>query len=161
MASSESLCHAPQLGRHVMLHFPSCSFRVVCAFDLIHCDLWTSLISSISCYKCYLVILDDCTHYSWTFLPHHKSDMFPTLLVFRLYVHTIWLHHLDFRSIQCDNGRGFDNSHTFFLSQCLALDVMSPYFPVERQGRAHDLHHQRCHVLLAVPDFSLSSPILG
>jgi hypothetical protein len=39
-ASSESLCHACQLGRQVRLHFPS-SFRVVRAFDLIHCDLWT------------------------------------------------------------------------------------------------------------------------
>jgi hypothetical protein len=36
-------------------------------FDLIHCDLWTSPVPSASGYKYYLVILDDCTHYSWTF----------------------------------------------------------------------------------------------
>jgi hypothetical protein len=36
-------------------------------FDLIHCDLWTSSIVTISGYKYYLVILDDCTHFVWTF----------------------------------------------------------------------------------------------
>jgi hypothetical protein len=36
-------------------------------FDLVHCDLWTS-VASISGYKYYLVILDDCSHYVWTFL---------------------------------------------------------------------------------------------
>jgi hypothetical protein len=35
-ASSESLCHACQLGRHIRLYFSSSSFRVVHAFDLIH-----------------------------------------------------------------------------------------------------------------------------
>jgi hypothetical protein len=29
--------------------------------------------------KYYLVILDDCTHYSWTFPLRQKSDTFPTL----------------------------------------------------------------------------------
>jgi hypothetical protein len=63
-ASSESLCHACQLGRHIRLLFPSSSSRVVHAFDLIHCDLWTSPIANVSRYKYYLIILYDCTHYS-------------------------------------------------------------------------------------------------
>jgi hypothetical protein len=78
-ASSESLCHACQLGRHIRLLFPSYSSRVVHPFDLIHCDLWTSPIASVSGYKYYFVILDDCTHYSWTFPLCHKSNTFPTL----------------------------------------------------------------------------------
>jgi hypothetical protein len=61
--SSESLCHACQLGRHFRLPFPSSSSRAVRAFDLIHCDLSTSIVPSVSGYKYYLVILDDCTHY--------------------------------------------------------------------------------------------------
>jgi hypothetical protein len=77
-ASSESLCHACQLGHHIRLPFPSSSFRVVRAFDLIHCDLWTSPLPSVSGYKYYLVILDDCTHHSWTFPLRHNSDTFST-----------------------------------------------------------------------------------
>jgi hypothetical protein len=73
---------------HIRLPFPSYSSRAIRAFDLIHCDLWTSLVPSVSGYKYYLVILDDCTHYSWTFLLRHKSDTFPTLSHFFAYMST-------------------------------------------------------------------------
>jgi hypothetical protein len=46
--------------------------------NLVHCDLWTSPIQSVSGYKYYLVIFDDCTHCLLTFLLRQKSDTFPT-----------------------------------------------------------------------------------
>jgi hypothetical protein len=49
-ASSETLCHTCQFGRHIRLPFPNSSSRVVRAFDLIHCDLWTSPVPSVSVY---------------------------------------------------------------------------------------------------------------
>jgi hypothetical protein len=58
------VCHACQLGRHVRLPFSLSTSRVLHPFDLIHCDLWTSPVVSMSGYKYYLIILDDCTHYS-------------------------------------------------------------------------------------------------
>ena len=65
--TSSSLCHACQLGRHLRLPFPVSTSRATHNFDLIHCDLWTSPILSVSGFKYYLVILDDCSHYLWTF----------------------------------------------------------------------------------------------
>jgi hypothetical protein len=56
---SDHLCHACQLGRHTKLPFSSSTSRATNIFDLIHCDLWTSPIVSVSGYKYYLVILDD------------------------------------------------------------------------------------------------------
>jgi hypothetical protein len=53
----DGLCHACQLGQHTHLPF-TISFKVEKAFDLVHCDLWTSPILSLSSYKYYLVILD-------------------------------------------------------------------------------------------------------
>uniref|UniRef100_A0A453J2V5 Integrase catalytic domain-containing protein n=1 Tax=Aegilops tauschii subsp. strangulata TaxID=200361 RepID=A0A453J2V5_AEGTS len=41
---------------------------------LIHCDLWTSPVCSFSGFQYYLVILDDYSHYFWTFPLRHKSD---------------------------------------------------------------------------------------
>jgi hypothetical protein len=76
---TDSLCHACQLGRQNRLPLPSYSSRVVRPFYLILCDLWTSPILDVSSYKYYLVIFDDCTHYSWTFSLRHKSDTFSTL----------------------------------------------------------------------------------
>jgi hypothetical protein len=112
----DSLCHACQLGRHIQLPFPSSSTQVVQPFDLVHCDLWTSPVSSVSGCKYYLVIFDDCTHYSWTFSLRQKSDTFPTLSHFFAFVSMQFGRTI--RSIQCDNGCEFDNSSTctFLLS---------------------------------------------
>jgi hypothetical protein len=49
------------------------------SFDLIHLDLWTSPVVSVSGSKYYLIILNDFTHYLWTFSLKLKSDTFTTL----------------------------------------------------------------------------------
>jgi hypothetical protein len=46
------------LGRHVRLSFHSSS-HAAHIFYLVHCDLWTSPVISISGYKYYLVVVDD------------------------------------------------------------------------------------------------------
>jgi hypothetical protein len=95
------LCHACQLGRHVRLPFHASASRASNKFDLIHCDLWTSPVVSISGYKYYLVILDDCTHYLWTFPLRVKSDTFSTLATFIAYASTQFSTAV--KAIQCDN----------------------------------------------------------
>jgi hypothetical protein len=72
-------------------------------FDLIHCDLWTSPIVSVSGFKYYLVILDDCSHFLWTFPLRVKSDAFPTISHFFAHVSTQFACTV--KSVQCDNGR--------------------------------------------------------
>jgi hypothetical protein len=61
------------------LPFSSSSNRTAKAFDLIHLDLWTSPVVSVLGSKYYLVILDDFTHYLWTFPFKLKSDTFTIL----------------------------------------------------------------------------------
>jgi hypothetical protein len=85
---SHHLCHACQLGRHTRLPFSTSTSRAPNNFDLIHCDLWTSPIVSVSGYKYYLVILNDCSHYIWTFPLRLKSETFSTLANFFAYVRT-------------------------------------------------------------------------
>jgi hypothetical protein len=65
---SHSVCHACQLGRHIRLPFHVSRSHATRNFDLIHCDLWTSPVISVSGYKYYLVILDDCSHSCGRFL---------------------------------------------------------------------------------------------
>ena len=126
-APAEHLCHACQLGRHVRLPFSSSSSHAAHAFDLIHCDLWTSPVLSMSGYKYYLVIVDDFSHYSWTFPLRAKSETFPTLLHFFAWVSTQF--SLTVKAVQCDNGREFDNStsRSFFLSRGVQLRMSCPY----------------------------------
>ncbi|GJU43209.1 ribonuclease H-like domain-containing protein [Tanacetum coccineum] len=55
------LCHACQLGKHARLPFVSSNTVVTSCFDIIHSDVWTSPIPSLSGYKYYVLFLD---HYS-------------------------------------------------------------------------------------------------
>jgi hypothetical protein len=74
--------HACQLGRHTHMPFVSSAFSADNNFDLIHCDLWISPIVNISRCKYYLVILDDHSHFVWTFPLRVKFDTFPHCQIF-------------------------------------------------------------------------------
>jgi histone deacetylase 1/2 len=102
-----SLCEACQLGRQPRLPFSSSFSFTTSPFQLIHCDLWTSPITSFFGYKYYLVILDDYSHYSWTFALKNKSDTSSTLQRFLAYVKTQF--HCIIKCVQCDNGGEFLN----------------------------------------------------
>jgi hypothetical protein len=123
----EILCHACQLGRHVCLPFTKSNSRALKNFDLIHCDLWTSPVASITSYKYYLIILDDCSHHSWTFSLRLKSDTFPTLSIFFSYVTTQFGTMV--KSVQCDNGQEFDNASTrsFLLTHGATIRMSCPH----------------------------------
>jgi hypothetical protein len=85
---THDLCHACLLGHHIRLAFVSSNSHADNNFDLIHCDLWTSPVVSISSYKYYLVILDDHFHFVWTFPLRDKSDIFLLCQFFFAYVST-------------------------------------------------------------------------
>ncbi|GJS33982.1 ribonuclease H-like domain-containing protein [Tanacetum coccineum] len=59
------LCHACQLGKHVRLPFASSSTLVQSCFDIIHSDLWTFPIPSLSGFKYYVSFLDHYSQYVW------------------------------------------------------------------------------------------------
>jgi hypothetical protein len=126
-SKKHDFCHACQLGKHTRLPFCSSSHRVEHTFDLIHLDLWTSPVVSVSGSKYYLVILDDFTHYLWTFPLKLKSDTFTTLSNFFSYVSTQFGRTV--KAIQCDNGCEFDNSSTriFLLLHGTQLRMSCPY----------------------------------
>jgi transposase InsO family protein len=130
----EGLCHACQLGQHTRLPFTTSS-RAEQAFDLVHCDLWTSPVLSLSGYKYYLVILDDFSHFLWTFPLRLKSDTFPTLTHFFTWVSTQFRRLV--RALQRDNGREFDNnaSRSFFFTHGVQLRLSCPY-TFAQNGRA-------------------------
>jgi hypothetical protein len=124
---THDLCHACQLGCHTHMPFVSSNFHMDNNFDLIHCDLWTSLIVSIYSYKYYLVILDDRFHFVWTFPLCIQSDNFSTLSKNFAYVSTQFDRTI--KAVQCDNGREFDNasSSAFFTTNRVILQMSCPY----------------------------------
>ncbi|XBI39323.1 hypothetical protein VPH35_124123 [Triticum aestivum] len=106
--STPHVCHACRVGKHIRLPFESSSSHSMFPFQLLHLDVWTSPIISISGYQYYLVILDDYTHYVWTFPLKHKSEILQILVEFFVYVQTQF--QLPIFALQTDNGREFDNA---------------------------------------------------
>jgi histone deacetylase 1/2 len=136
---NDHVCHACQLGRHVRLPFSMSNSRALHPFDLIHCDLWTSPVVSVSGYKYYLIILDDCTHYTWTFPLRLKSKTFGVLSHFFSYVHMQFTTPI--KAVQCDNGHEFDNSSacTLFLIHGVVLRMSCPYTSQQNGRVEHTL----------------------
>ena len=89
----------------------------------------------MSGYKYYLVIIDDFSHYAWTFPLRLKSDTFVTISNFFAYVRTQF--DTTVKAVQCDNGREFDNSstRTFLLSHGALLRMSCPYTS-QQNGKA-------------------------
>jgi hypothetical protein len=74
------ICQACQLGKHVCFLFSHSQSSTFFPFQLLHADVWTSPVLSNSGYQYYLAVLDDFTHYTWTFPLRHKNDVLPDLL---------------------------------------------------------------------------------
>ncbi|GJR33244.1 ribonuclease H-like domain-containing protein [Tanacetum coccineum] len=101
------LCYACQLGKHVRLPFASSSTVVNSCFNIVHSDVWTSPISSLSGYKYYVFFLDHYSQFVWVYPLLNKSDVLSKFVLFRTYFHTQFKHEI--KSFQCDHGGKFDN----------------------------------------------------
>jgi transposase InsO family protein len=81
------------------------------------------------------VILDDFTHFVWSFPLRSKSDVFATLVSFHAFVQTQFNCHIT--CIQTDNGKEFDNSalRSFMAAHGMVLRLTCPYTS-QQNGRA-------------------------
>jgi hypothetical protein len=84
-------------------------------------------VKSVSSYKYFLFILDDFTHYLWTFPLRQKSEVFSMLSNFHNHVATQF--SLSLQDIQMDHRREFDNRslHVFSAAHGILLCFSGPY----------------------------------
>jgi hypothetical protein len=122
-----SFCPSCQQGKHVRHPFYSSHTASTFPFELLHCDLWISSHSSISGFKYYLVVLNDFTHFVWTFPLCKKPNVDTIFINFQRYVATHFF--LPIRFIQCDNAREFDNfqNPNVFLQHGILPRFSCPY----------------------------------
>ncbi|CAL9232750.1 unnamed protein product, partial [Arabidopsis halleri] len=66
-------CNACQLGKHVKLPFYSSTSTVSSPFQIIHSDLWTSPILSLSGIRYYVLFLDQFSHFLWVYPLRKKT----------------------------------------------------------------------------------------
>lgn len=96
-------------------------------FQVVHADVWTSPVASFSGFKYYLVLIDDYTHYVWTFPLRAKSEVFQCIKSFHAYVSTQF--QLPLLALQTDNGREFDNHalRSHLTAHGAVLRLLCPY----------------------------------
>ena len=125
--SNKHSCHACHVAKHVRLPFSDPNTISIAPFCPVHCDLWTSPVTSSLGFQFYLVLLDDYSHYAWTFPLRCKSDVFPTLVQFYAFAHTQFGRSI--LSFQTNNGKEFDNAafRSLLADRGSVLRLTCPY----------------------------------
>ncbi|GJR57528.1 ribonuclease H-like domain-containing protein [Tanacetum coccineum] len=123
---SPVLCHACQLGKHVRLPFSISETIVKQPFDIVHSDLWTSPLSSVTGIKYYVLFLDHYSHHLWVYPLRNKSDTLSKFIHFRAFVKNQF--NCDIKSLQCDHGGEFDNTdlHKLFDTNGITIRFSCP-----------------------------------
>jgi transposase InsO family protein len=82
---------------------------------------------SFSGFKYYLVLIDDYTHYVWTFPLRAISEALSCILAFHAYVSTQF--QLPLIALQTYNGKEFDNHalRSFLSTHGIAFRLSCPY----------------------------------
>lgn len=121
------LCSACQFGKSIKHSFSPSKSNVSSPFELIHSDLWTSPVQSISGIKYYVLFLDEYSHFLWVYPLRHKSETYTKFLHFSNYIQNHF--HKTIKSLQCDNGGEYNNTrfHELFASRGISFRFSCPY----------------------------------
>ncbi|GJV27968.1 ribonuclease H-like domain-containing protein [Tanacetum coccineum] len=124
--NTQHLCRACQLGKQTKLLFQRSTSIVTSPIDIIHSDLWTSPVSSMSGYKYYVLFLDHYSHFLWVYPLYRKSDAQSKLLHFRAFIKTQF--NREIKAFQCDHGGEFDNNslHELFATNGIQFRFSCP-----------------------------------
>jgi hypothetical protein len=86
--NKDQVCDSCLMGKSKKLHFLPSNRLSTTILELVHTDLWTSPITSISGCKYYLIFVDDFSRYTWMYPLHNKSDTYTYFVKFKVLVET-------------------------------------------------------------------------
>jgi hypothetical protein len=90
------------MGKSKKLPFLPSNRLSTTILELVHTDLWTSPITSISGCKYYLIFVDDFSRYTWMYPLHKKSDTYTYFVKFKVLVETQF--NCKLKQLQYDGG---------------------------------------------------------
>jgi len=98
-------CDSCQLGKSRKLPFSASTRTSMSPLELVHTDLWTSPVPSISGCKYYIIFLDDFSRYTWFYPLHTKSETYDSFIKFQTLVETQFSCKI--KQLQSDGGGEF------------------------------------------------------
>jgi hypothetical protein len=96
------LCEACQLGKSKKQPFSPSNRISSSPLQLIHTDIWTSPVLSITGYKYYIAFVDDFSRFTWIYPLHNKSETYDVFLKFKLLVENQFSTTI--KELQSDGG---------------------------------------------------------
>lgn len=72
---SKLMCDACEYGKHTRTTYISRGLRSILPFVLVHSDVWTSPIASVSGAKYFVTFIDCHSRMTWIYLMRHKSEV--------------------------------------------------------------------------------------
>ena len=99
---------------------------------LVHADIWgLAPTPSTSGARCFLLLIDDFSRFSWIYPLHNKDQALPMFVKF----HTSVEKQLDFKikSLQSDNGGEFKAFSSYLVAHGIKHGFSCPYTP-EQNG---------------------------
>jgi hypothetical protein len=103
-----TLCDSYQLGKSKKQPFSASNRHTSTPLHLIHTDIWTSPITSISGYKYYIVFIDANTRYTWLYPLKTKLEVYECFVKFKLLVEKQFSSTI--KQIQSDGGGEYTSS---------------------------------------------------
>ena len=101
------VCHSCQVGKSKNLPFSFSTCISTKALQLIHTDVWTSPIQSVSSCKYHVVFIDDFSRFTWIYPLYTKSVVFDHFVKFKLLVGNQFSTTI--KQFQFDRGGGFNS----------------------------------------------------
>lgn len=84
--NKNSVCEFCQYGKSKQLSFAHSSRVTTSPLELIHLDFWMSPSVSLGGCRCYVVFIDDFSHFCWVYPLVQKSDVFLSFVKFKALV---------------------------------------------------------------------------
>jgi len=103
------VCSDCQLAKSRQLPFPKSQTVTSAPLKLVHNDIWTSPIYSISGCKYYAIFVDEFSRYSWLFPLKHKSNVLECFIKFKCLMENLLSCKL--KRLQTSGGGEFTSHH--------------------------------------------------
>jgi transposase InsO family protein len=162
---SKLSCDACEFAKHTRSSYVSKGIRNITPFVLIHSDVWTCPVLSISGMKYFVTFIDCHSRMTWVYLLRHKDEVFRCFKTFYALVETQF--NVKIQALRSDNGTEYVNrdmgafmSDKGILHQTSCPDTPPQNGVAERKNR-HLLEVARALMFtMNVPKFMWSEAVM-
>lgn len=102
---NKEFCEPCQHGKSKQFPFASSTIDSTTPLQLIHTNVWCSLVMSFSHLRYYVIFIDNYSRFSWLYPLHNKSDVFVSIVKFKELVEYQFSCHI--KQLESDGGGEF------------------------------------------------------